>query len=380
MAHHWRNALSLAALGIISSILILSTDCTRSSRPTVRVGVLLPLSGDAAVWGLSMKEGIDLARDQINRERGSTKPAIDLRYEDDRGLPRDGLAGAQKLIEADKVRALAGVANSSVALAIIPLVNSDRLLFVSGGASSPKLSGASKYFFRTWPSDLAEAIAMAQYAINRLSQSRIAILYINNEYGVGLRDPFKKEVEARGGSIVAEETFAQEATDFRTQLLAVERAHPQAIYLVGNPREMARCLKQASELGVKAHFLSTSAFVDNEVLRIAGSAATGVLFTDASFDPNSPYPETQRFISDFKAKYHKDPGMLAVTGYDSLQVLVYALDQGGDAEKEVAAIRSLHAFPGAAGPINFDANGDVSRPVRISTVAGGQFVTKEYLK
>lgn len=362
-------------------ILILLGSCSPKPSGVVRIGGLLPLSGDAAVWGVSMKEGIDLAAEEINSDRGASKPKIEMHYEDDRGLPNDGVTGAQKLMGVDKVKGLVGVANSSVALAIIPIIESNRVLFVSGGASSPKLSGASKYFFRTWPSDLAEAIAMARYSKRKLNVGRIAILYINNEYGVGLRDPFKQEFEALGGIIVSQQTFAQEATDFRTQLVSIRSANPEAVYLIGNPREMARCLKQARELGLKTQFLSVSGLVDPEVVNIAGAAAEGVILTDASFDPTSQNPETQRFLFRFKQKYGKDPGMLAVTGYDALRVLIHALDEtGGEPTAMAASLRGLKEFPGAAGTISFDDKGDVSRPVRISTVKDRKFVTKEYLQ
>lgn len=350
------------------------------SEAGVRIGVLLPLSGDAAAWGVSMKEGIDLALDERNEKRGQGKLAVGLSYEDDRGSPRDGLSAIQKLADADQVKALLGVANSSVALAVIPVINERHILFVSGGASSPKLSGASRYFFRTWPSDLAEAVAMAHYIKDKGTES-VGLLYINNEYGVGLRDPFKSNFEQLGGKIASEQTFPQEATDFRGALLAIQKGAPQAIYLVGNPREMARCLKQAKDMGIKTAFFSTSAFRDPEVLKIAGTAADGVVFTDASFDPNSPYPETREFIRRFHSKYGRDPGMLAVTGYDSFRVMTQALDQANnDNEAAAGIIRNMRSFPGAAGPISFNSDGDVSRPVRISTVADGQFVTKEYIK
>jgi len=368
-----------ALLGLL--LIVRHWQLGRSSGTLFRVGVLLPLSGDAAPWGISMKEGIDLAFEYLSKSRSSQAAPIELRYEDDRGQPRDGLAAAQKLISVDHVFALIGVANSSVALAIIPVIDRQKIVFISGGASSPKLSGSSRFFFRTWPSDVVEAHIMARYAHDRLKVKDVAILYINNDYGFGLRIPFRQEFEKLGGRVVAEETFQQEATDFRTQLVSVRNARPDAVYLAGNPREMARCLKQARELGLKMQFLSISGLVEPEVIRIAGKAAEGVLLTDASFDPSSPNAETQRFISLFRQRYRKEPGMLAATGYDAMRVLIAAFDKvrsGGDLLAE--EIRKIRDFPGAAGPISFDERGDVSRPVRITTVRDGQFVTKEYVQ
>lgn len=355
----------------------------KSAAPAeiIRVGVLLPLSGDAATWGVSMKEGIELAFEQLARERPPTAASIGLATEDDRGAAATGVSATQKLLAADKIRGMVGIANSSVALAILPVLDAAKIVLVSGGASSPKLSGASPFFFRTWPSDVFEAIMMARYARDHLKIERLSILYINNEYGTGLREPFNKEFTRLKGKILAEEAFPQDSTDFRTQLLRAVRSKPQAIYLVGNPREIARCIKQARELSIKLPVLGTSAVRDPEVLKIAGEAATGVLFTDASFDSASENAETQRFIKAFKQKYNKEPGMLAVTGYDALRVLVQAFDAvGTDGEAVAKYLRGLKEFAGAAGTIRFDENGDVHRPVRISTITGGAFVTKERIE
>lgn len=351
-----------------------------AATPAVRIGVLLPLSGDAATWGVSMKEGIDLASEELARPGAATRVNIQLVTEDDRGTAATGVSATQKLLTVDKVRGIVGIANSSVALAILPLVDSAKVVIVSGGASSPKLSGASRFFFRTWPSDIFEAVLMARYLKERLKYERVGILYINNEYGVGLKDPFTKEFARLGGTIAVEETFPQDSTDFRTQLLRLVSAKSQALYLIGNPREMARCLKQARELSIRLPVLSTSAIKDPEVLKIAGRAADAVLFTDASFDSAGSNPETQRFVSAFKQKYNKEPGMLSVTGYDALRVLVQAFDAVGTEGEAVAKyLRELRDFPGAAGPIRFDERGDVSRPVRISEIRAGTFVVKEQL-
>lgn len=164
----------------------------QSAPKEVRVGSILPLTGDAAVWGLSLKEGQDLALAEINAAGGVKGTPVKLLYEDDKATPADGVAALQKLIATEKVKAVVGVANSSVALAMMPIVNEKKIVFVSGGASSPKLTGSSPYFFRTWTSDVQEAFGMAQYAVKQKGYKKVALLYINNEYGIGLKDHLRR--------------------------------------------------------------------------------------------------------------------------------------------------------------------------------------------
>ena len=303
------NHKSSSALAIISillaSLMVFSFGCAKKEEKEIRIGITLPLTGDAAIWGQSQKDGYDLALSQINVKGGINGKKLVLIYEDDKGLPKDGVAALQKLINVDKIKLLTGIANSSVALAYIPIINEHKILFISSGASSPKLTGASKYFFRTWPSDIAEALAMAKYAHNELKLNKIAILYINNDYGIGLSEPFKSNFESLGGKIVNSENFEQGATDFRTQLTKIKASNPEAIYLAGNPVEMGRAVKQMRELGIRNQVLSISTLNDKEVFKIAGAKAIeGTIITDASFDPQSEDPMAKKFMQDFRTMFN----------------------------------------------------------------------------
>jgi branched-chain amino acid transport system substrate-binding protein len=376
---HRINSKSSPALTIISillaSLMVFSSGCVKKEDKEIKIGVTLPLTGDAAIWGQSQKDGYDLALSQINAKGGINGKEIVLIYEDDKGFPKDGVAALQKLISVDKIKLLTGVANSSVALAYIPIINEQKILFISSGASSPKLTGVSKYFFRTWPSDIAEALAMAKYARNELKLNKIAILYINNDYGIGLSEPFKSTFESLGGKITVTENFEQGATDFRTQLTKIKANNPEAIYLAGNPVEMGRALRQMRELGIKAQVLSISTLNDKEVFKITGAKIIeGTIITDASFDPQSEDPAAKKFMQDFSAMFNHEPGILANTAYDALMILAHAIEKvGTDPDKLSAYLHSMKDYTGVSGKISFSEGGDVNRPIRISVAKNGRF-------
>jgi branched-chain amino acid transport system substrate-binding protein len=260
---------------------------------------------------------------------------------------------------------------------MIPIIDREKIVFVSSGASSPKLSGVSKYFFRTWPSDIAEALAMAKFAFENLSFRKAGILYINNEYGIGLKEPFANRFEDLGGKVIVAESFEQNATDFKAQIIKIKNLKTDFVYLAGNPREMARSIKQMRELGLRQQILGISTLNEKEVLEIAGKAIEGVMFTDVSYDPNSPTEETQKFIKDFETMFNRKPGILAITAYDALVVLKDAIEKNGLAPEKIANhLRNLNDFQGASGKISFDENGDVKRNVRIAIVKEGRFDTR----
>lgn len=369
-----RPVVVLALSGLMA--LALSSCGGKPGNHEVVIGVSLPLSGDAAVWGKSQKDGYDLALDQINAKGGIDGKKLKLVYSDDKGLPKDGVSALKKMLDADKIQILTGVANSSVALAYIPIVKERKMLFISSGASSPKLTNASKYFFRTWPSDNAEALAMAKYAHDELKLTKVAILYINNDYGIGLSEPFTARLKELGGKVLGAESFEQGASDFRTQLTKLQSYGPQAIYLAGNPREMGRAIKQARELGIKTPFLSISTLNDREVFGITGpQAIEGTVITDASFDPKSDDQAAKKFMADFRKKFSHEPGILANTAYDALMVTADAVSKVGiDGDKLAGYLHGLKDYSGVSGPISFSRGGDVHRPIRIAKAHNGTFV------
>jgi branched-chain amino acid transport system substrate-binding protein len=369
----WIGIIVVVAIFAVFAVLKLNNP---AKREAIIVGVSLPLTGDAAVWGKSQQDGYELAVEQINANGGVNGRPMKLIYGDDTGLPKEGVSVLRKFIDIDHIDALTGVANSSVALAFIPIVNKEKLLFISSGASSPKLTNASKYFFRTWPSDIAEALAMAKYSREKLGIASVSTLYINNDYGVGLAEPFSKEFVSLGGQITGKESFDQNATDMRAQLTNIKRQNPDAIYLAGNPREMARCITQARELGITARFLSISTLNDKEVFELVKKDdIESTIITDASFDPKSNRPEAQAFINAFREKFNKEPGILANTAYDALMILAHSMSKvGTDTDAIADYLHSMKTYPGVAGPISFTNGGDVNRPIRISEAKNGKFV------
>lgn len=202
------------------------------------------------------------------------------------------------------------------------------------------------------------------------------MLYINNDYGVGLTEPFSKTFKGLGGKILSSESFEQGATNFRTQLTKLQSHNPEAIYLAGNPREMGRSIKQARELGIKTKFLSISTLNDPEVFSITGpEAVEGTIITDASFDPQSDNPAAKKFMTDFRKMFNKKPGILANTAYDALMIIVHAIEKTGTNPDVIANyLHKMEGYSGVSGDISFSEGGDINRPIRIAQSKKGKFV------
>jgi branched-chain amino acid transport system substrate-binding protein len=348
-----------------------------TKQQTIKIGAVLPLTGDAAKYGQAAKKGIELALRDINDRGGINGVKVSVVYEDSQGTPKGAVSALQKLITTDKVPAVIGDLLSSNTLAMAPIANRSKVVVLSPTSSAPKITEAGDYIFRNCASDTFEGTVMAEFVYDKLKITRVAIIYINNDYGVGIRDVFKKTFSAKGGTIVAEEAFPQGATDFRNQIAKVKATKPQAVYIVGY-RELGQLLKQAAELGIKSQFLSTVMFEDPEILKVAGKAAEGVIYSARAYDPDGKDEHIQKFVKAFRAKYGEIPDIFAALSYDAMKILGLAMERGGftgDGIKK--ALYAIKHYPGVAGEVTFDHNGDVIQPATLKMVKDGKFV---YLK
>ena len=348
--------------------------CAKREK-VIKIGAILPLTGDIAEYGTRCKTGIDMAVEEINAVGGIKGRKIQMIYEDSKGLPKEGVAGLQKLITVDKVPAVIGAVASSVTMAMVPSATNAKVVLFSPASSSPKLSGISKFFFRDWPSDVLEARVLAKFVWNKLKVKRVAILYVNNDYGLGLMNEFKGKFTGLGGRIVQMETYPQGARQFRKQLIKIKNADPEAIYLAGYHREMALATKQIRELGMGMQILGDADYGVSELLEMAGKHAEGAIYATPTYDPKRGTSAMKRFEVKYEEKFKSEPTVFEANGYDATQIIAIAIENGGYSGPAIAEyISKIKGYSGASGNMSFEQTGDVIKPIAIRTVKGGKFV------
>lgn len=364
--------------GVIASIMVFSFGCKKKEEKKeepkeIKIGAILPLTGDAGVYGQAIKKGMDLALEEVMKQASKTK--LSLTYEDDQGNGASSVSAVNKLISTDKVRLIIGGAMSSTAEPIIPITEKEKILLLSPTATKSTLTNNTKYFFRLWPSDNYDGQVMSDAAYTKLGLRKVAILFVDVAYGQGIAEVFKREFEKLGGSIVSYESYAQGATDMRTQLLKIRDQKPEAIYIPGYVKEVSILLKQAREMGLKTRFLGVNSLNDPALLELAGQAAEGAIFTYPMYDKGSNDGMIQKFVQSFKTKYGTEPDVFAAQGYDSLHVLVRAIEISGGSS--VDQIRNgfflIKDYEGPGGKVIFEPNGDVTKPLRLMTIINGKF-------
>jgi branched-chain amino acid transport system substrate-binding protein len=371
---NWCVELLFAALVMIAIFSPLACS-KKSEQKEIKIGVVLCLTGSGAPYGEDVLRGITLATEEINDIEGGIKgKKIKLLIEDDETNPSKAVSATSKLINQNKVKVIIGTVTSSSMLASAPLAEKAKVVMISPGASNPEISKAGDYIFRNWISDELEGKAMVNYLTEVEKVTRVAVLYINNDYGLGLKDVFEHSFTKAGGKIVLVEYYNQDDTDFRTQLAKIKNSDVEVVYMPGYYKEMALILKQAKELNIKTPFKSVVCFEDAELLKLAGDAAEGVVYSSPYYDPKSSKENVVEFVRKFKEKFNREPGIFAAHGYDALKIIAQIIDEVGYSGPIIKdKLYTIKNYKGVSGDTSFDKNGDVIKPVAIKEVAGQKF-------
>jgi branched-chain amino acid transport system substrate-binding protein len=243
---------------------------------------------------------------------------------------------------------------------------------LSPGASSPKLKNISENFARNYPSSIEESVSSANFIYKNLDRKNVAIIYVNDEYGIGLATLFKEEFVRVGGEIIMYESYESNQSEFKTLLGKIRYMKPSVIYLAGNLKEMGKFMRQAFELGIKSQIVSNISFLEADCLNVAGKAANGTIVPLPYYNPqDSSYSGAYNFGKLFYEKFEEYPTVAEAVGYDAVKLMIESIEQGGgESSKAAEYLRNLKNYDGALGRLNFS-DGEVSIPVVFKKVVNG---------
>jgi branched-chain amino acid transport system substrate-binding protein len=334
--------------------------CNKKEKAEIDIGRLLPLTGPAASYGQSEKKGTELALEEINNAGGIQGRKIKIIYEDEKCEPKEGVSAIQKLIDIDKVPLVLGATCSTVTLAVAPIANENKVVLLSPLSSAAEITNAGPYVFRVMPSDAFQSNVLAKW-ISDMGYKKIGVLFINNAWGVGVKDAFVKEYQRLGGKVLGIEACNEGEKNFRTQLTKLASLNVDALFLPTMPKEGGQILKQLKELGINKRIFGADAWSVKELLDEAGAAANGIYYSvPAQYDG----PEYQEFSRKFEAKYGQKPDVNAAGAYDALKIASMTIGKvisknlpvtGEDIKMEMEQVKG---FKGATGDTTFDKNGD----------------------
>ncbi len=364
------------ALALIA--LVLLSGCVQQQQAgTVKIGAVLPLTGVSAIYGQYPREGMQLALKEINDLGGLQGKKLEIIFEDSQSKPINAVTSIQKLINSNNVPVVLVGASSPETLAMAPIAEENKTVLLASGSAAPKIRDAGDYIFRLKVGVDKESDELMRFAFNELKAKTISILYVNNDYGAGVKEFGEKQFIELGGKVLKSENFNIEETDFRSYLLKIKETKPDVVLLAGWPRNMGQILKQARELNFETIFITPGGTIGPEIIEIAGNAADGLIYV-MEFNLESEREETKRFREKFKQRYAKEPELFAAMGYDAVKIIAMLLKKCG--ENSVCIKNELYKiqnYQGASAQISFDDHGDVIKPMQFMTIKNSQFVLFE---
>ena len=341
----------------------------------IKIGTIGPLTGDVATYGISVKNGVEIAVDEFNNENGGINgKKIVLISEDTRGDQTEAANAASKLIERDKVVAIVGGVISAETMTAGPIANDAGVVMISSSSTAQGVPEIGDYIFRNCLSDEVQAVQLAEFAVNELGFKKFAVMFTNNDYGVSLRNAFEAKAQEIA-EVVGVETYNDGEKDFRAQLTKLKGANPDALYIAGYYTEAAKIAQQAKEQGLDVQILGADGFYSPDLIKLGGEAVEGSIFT-AGFFTDDPSENAQNFVKAYKEKFNAEPDMFAAQAYDAAMILLTALKnangEGGQVlQQEMAKTKD---FPGVTGVTSFTETGDALKDIIILKVENGNFV------
>lgn len=312
-------------------------------------------------------KGVKLAIEELNAAGGILGRQLELKTENDQSKVGEPKLAIKKLINSDHAVAILGEVASSASMEMAPVAQDAQIPMVSPASTDERVTQKGDYIFRACFTNGFQGTIMSKFAREKGWKKVAVLTETTSDYSVSLAEAFKKDFAQRGGTIVAERTYATKNTDFSGALAAIKAENPDAIFVPGYYAEVALIARQARQAGISATLLGGDGWRSNALIEVGGPAIEGGCFCD--------HLVTDAFKSKFKAKYGEEPDSMAALGYDAAELLADAIKRAGttDGAKVRDALAQIKNFPGASGTITLDQDRNAVKPAAVMTVKDGKF-------
>ncbi|MBN1455748.1 MAG: ABC transporter substrate-binding protein [Methanomicrobia archaeon] len=352
----------------------------------MKIGAVYNLAGAQSSLDTPSANGAKLAVKELNAQGGIGDRELQLVLYDGKTDPRTIADCAHRLIDTDLVCAVIGFSDTDMVLAAAPIVAEAGRVFITSGATSPKLpEDVPGYLFLACFGDTVQAAASAEYAYEYLGLKTAYLLVDEDmEYTRLLAAYFAARYTELGGTILLEDSFTGGTTNFSVQIAALNglTPAPELLYIASGPDEIGTIVKQFREAGILQPIFGGDAYDTPELVRIAGTETSDVYFTThALLDEDTGTERARAFIVAYRTNYGVEPeNAFAALGYDTVMLLANAIDRAGsdDPEAILQALQSTKDWEGVTGSISYEQASRIpTKGVTIVSVVNGTFTYME---
>lgn len=350
-----------------------------AEKDVIQIGVLAPLTGTNAEYGIGFQIGGQMAVDEINARGGVNGRKLSLVVRDSRGDSRESSDLARQFADDDNILAIMGDFTSGACMANAPIVDEAGIVQLSPTASNPAYAGMSDYCFSIMGRQDGEAPFFARYILKKyMGVNSVGIIYINSDWGKSCIDNFRREANAVGLKIVEEVSYVQDEKDFSSLITRVRAARPDVV-LIMDQGAVPQVINQIRGSGWDIPITTLGPGTSEQLINLTGANSEGlILSTPFFFDPSDP--KLTAWKDEFTKKSGFQPTVHPACAYDCVYLLADAIERIGSGKITRQAIRDNLAsgnFTGITGPLKFNTAGDITRVYMICQVDNGKYVVRE---
>ncbi len=349
----------------------------------LKIGGMGPLTGENASYGISVRNGAQIAVDEINANGGVNGMTLELVFEDDEASPEKAKNAFSALMDKG-IHVMLGATTTDATIALGELTQKENMLQITPSGSG---QDCTKYdnAFRICFTDPLQGTAMADYIYTEMNLTKVAIIYdTSNDYSKGITEAFEAEFAAKGGTIVTKQSFGSSDVDFTAQLNNVKNSGADAVFISAYYQKVSAILQQATKIGLELPYFGCDGW-DGVLKQLGDDAglAEGAIFL-TPFAANEEDAAVQSFVSAYKAKYGGAvPDQFAADAYDGVYVIKAALEEAGvndstkiDNQVLIDAMTKI-SVKGLTGDMSFDKSGEPNKAAKVVEVVNGEYTVRK---
>jgi branched-chain amino acid transport system substrate-binding protein len=338
-------AILLAACAPIQPVAT-GTSAAGEGEGPIYIGVSGPLTGPTARYGEQWKKGFDLALEEINGAGGINGRPLEYIFEDTQSDPKQSVVVAQKFVADPRIIVELGDFSSTASMAASQIYQRGGLVQFGFTNSHPDFTNAGGDY--TWSNSVTQAQAspaLADFAVTDLGVNRLAVFYLNNDWGVSSFDLFVPRIEELGAEIVSSAGYLAEEVDFRSALTEARDANPDAVILLSYQADGALIAQQMQQAGLDVPIIGASPIQSPDYLELGGDAVEGTYILGQFLDTDTR-PHVKSVVDKYIAKYNETPDFFAMHAYDTMHLIAKAIEIGGPTREGVhSALPQLKDVP-----------------------------------
>lgn len=383
-----------AAAGIATAVLLITSGCSggllgggtssdSANSGPIKIGMVVPLSGSSAPTGAYMKNGAQLAVNEMNKSGGVLGGRkLELLVEDEACDPLQSVAAANKLVSSGVSISVGGYC-SGATLPTLPIFATANIPMIIPAANSQDLVKQNKKnVFLINGTGLQQSAAALKY-IKKAKYATVALVDDNTSYSVDIANETQKQVEADGAAkVVLKTSVTAGESDYSSVVNAIMNKAPSLVYWSGYYQEGGLIINQLKQAGFTGAIMVADGSVDPSLATIAGAGSEGVLATMTQTPDTLQGAAAEKWIADYKKAFSADPGPYSTQSYDAVRVAVEAIKKAGNTKGDnlITALEGLNGFELFSGPLKFTTEHTLSNGgFIILQIKGGKFVLKDPL-